>query len=93
MHDLRHPCLRAGDDITELGDDSQGGGSGDDGVPSAGQRAAATTDGVRVRVQLIRHLKTCTTDIYIQNECAHVGLSGNAPDGIDQLLAEADEVR
>ena len=34
---------------------------------------------LRVRVQLIRHSKTCTTDIYIQNECAHVGLSIHAP--------------
>ena len=25
------------------------------------------------RVLLIRHFKTCTTDIYLQNECAHVG--------------------
>ena len=24
-------------------------------------------------------LKTCTTEIYIQNECAHVGLSIHAP--------------
>eukprot|EP01048_Picozoa_sp_COSAG05_P019805 COSAG05_NODE_3204_length_2245_cov_3.080615_2_plen_177_part_00 len=34
---------------------------------------------LRVRVQLIRHLKTCTADIYIHNECAHVGLSIHAP--------------
>ena len=34
---------------------------------------------IRVRVQLIRHFKTCTTDIYLQNECAHVGLSVHAP--------------
>eukprot|EP01048_Picozoa_sp_COSAG05_P012670 COSAG05_NODE_1287_length_5276_cov_10.526173_4_plen_165_part_00 len=36
---------------------------------------------IRVRVQLIRHLKTCTTEVYIQNECAHVGLSIHAPVG------------
>ena len=34
---------------------------------------------VRVRVQLIRHFKTCKTDIYLQNKCAHVGLSVHAP--------------
>ena len=34
---------------------------------------------VRVRVQIIRHFKTCKTDIYLQNECAHVGLSVHAP--------------
>ena len=34
---------------------------------------------IRVRVQIIRHLKTCTTDVYLQNECAHVGLSVHAP--------------
>ena len=34
---------------------------------------------VRVRVQLIRHFKPCTTDIYLHNECAHVGLSIRAP--------------
>ena len=34
---------------------------------------------VRVRLQLIRHFKTCTTDIYLHNECAHVGLSIHAP--------------
>ena len=34
---------------------------------------------IRVRVQ-IRHFKTCTTDIYLQNECAHVGLSVHAPE-------------
>ena len=34
---------------------------------------------VRVRVQLIRTFKTCTTDIYLRNECAHVGLSIHAP--------------
>ena len=33
---------------------------------------------VRVRLQLIRHVKTCTTDIYLHNERAHVGLSGHA---------------
>ena len=32
-----------------------------------------------VRVQLIRHFKTCTTDIYLQKDCAHVGLSVHAP--------------
>ena len=32
-----------------------------------------------MRVQLIRHFKTCTTDSYLQNECAHVGLSVHAP--------------
>ena len=32
-----------------------------------------------VRLQLIRHVKTCTTDIYLHNECAHVGLSIDAP--------------
>ena len=32
-----------------------------------------------MRVQLIRHFETCTTDIYIHNECAHVGLSVRAP--------------
>eukprot|EP01048_Picozoa_sp_COSAG05_P019806 COSAG05_NODE_3204_length_2245_cov_3.080615_3_plen_191_part_00 len=36
---------------------------------------------LRVRVQLIRHVKTCTTDIYLHNECAHVGLSVHAPVG------------
>ena len=40
---------------------------------------------VRVRVQLIRHFKTCKTDIYLQNKCAHVGLSVHAP---VQLWAE-----
>ena len=35
---------------------------------------------LRVRVQLIRHVKTCcTTEIYIQHGCAHVGLSVHAP--------------
>ena len=34
---------------------------------------------IRVRVQLIRHFKTCTADIYLHNECAHVGLSIHAP--------------
>ena len=34
---------------------------------------------LRVRVQLIRHLKTCTTDIYLNNDCAHVGSSIHAP--------------
>ena len=34
---------------------------------------------LQVLVQLIRHFKTCTTDIYLQNECAHVGLSLHAP--------------
>ena len=34
---------------------------------------------LRVRVQIIRHFKTCMTDIYLQNECAHVGLSVHAP--------------
>jgi len=34
---------------------------------------------VRVRLQLILHFKTCTTDIYLHNECAHVGLSIDAP--------------
>ena len=34
---------------------------------------------VRVRLQLIRHVKTCTTDIYLHNERAHVGLSTHAP--------------
>ena len=34
---------------------------------------------VRVRLQLIRHFKTCTTEIYLHNECAHVGLSIDAP--------------
>ena len=32
-----------------------------------------------MRLQLIRHLKTCTTDIYLRNECARVGLSIDAP--------------
>ena len=37
---------------------------------------------VRVRVQLtIRIFKTCTTEIYLQTECAHVGLSVHAPVG------------
>ena len=36
---------------------------------------------LRVRVQIIRHVKTCMTDIYLQNECAHVGLSVHAPVG------------
>ena len=34
---------------------------------------------VRVRVQLIRHLKTCTTDIFLHHECAHGRLSVHAP--------------
>ena len=34
---------------------------------------------VWVRVQLIRHFKTCTTDIYLHIECEHVGLSIHAP--------------
>ena len=34
---------------------------------------------IRVRVQLIRHLKPCTNDIHLHNECAHVGLSIHAP--------------
>ena len=34
---------------------------------------------VSMRVQIIRHCKTCMTDIYLQNECAHVGLSVHAP--------------
>ena len=38
---------------------------------------------IRVRLQLIRHFKTCTTDIYLHNECAHVGLSVDAPVYID----------
>ena len=29
---------------------------------------------IRVRVQLIRDFKTCTTDMYLQTECAHFGL-------------------
>ena len=32
-----------------------------------------------VCLPLIRHVKTCTTDIYLHNECAHVGLSIDAP--------------
>ena len=39
----------------------------------------ATLSNIRVRLQLIRHFKTCTTDIYLHNECAHVGLSIDAP--------------
>ena len=34
---------------------------------------------LRARVQLIRHFKICTTDIYLHNDCAHVGLSVHAP--------------
>ena len=34
---------------------------------------------VRVRVQIIRHFKACTTDIYLHNDCAHVGSSVHAP--------------
>ena len=34
---------------------------------------------LRVRVQLIRHFQTCASDIHLQNECAHVGLSVHAP--------------
>ena len=34
---------------------------------------------VRVRVQLIRHFEPCTTDIYLHNDCAHVGLIVHAP--------------
>ena len=34
---------------------------------------------LRVRVQIIRHVKSCTADIYIQNDCAHVGVSVHAP--------------
>ena len=32
-----------------------------------------------MRVQLIRHFKTCTTDIYLHKDCAHVGLIVHAP--------------
>ena len=32
-----------------------------------------------MRVELIGHFKICMTDIYLQNECAHVGLSVHAP--------------
>ena len=28
---------------------------------------------------IIRHFKSCTTEIYLQNECAHVGLSVQEP--------------
>ena len=38
-----------------------------------------TCTDIRVRVQLLRHFKTCTTDIELQNECAHVGLSVHVP--------------
>ena len=34
---------------------------------------------LRVRVQIIRHFETCTTDIYLHHDCAHVGLSTHAP--------------
>ena len=34
--------------------------------------ASTTTTWIRLRVQFIRHFQTCTTDMYIQNECAHV---------------------
>eukprot|EP01048_Picozoa_sp_COSAG05_P007394 COSAG05_NODE_520_length_9047_cov_2.500224_10_plen_104_part_00 len=40
---------------------------------------AAVANTVRVRVQLIRHSKTCMTEIQLHNECAHVGLSIHAP--------------
>ena len=48
-------------------------------------------EAVRVRVRLIRHFKTCTTDIYLQNECAHVGLSVHAP--VDPCREEPRSVR
>ena len=35
---------------------------------------------IRARLQLIRHFKTRTNDIYLYNECAHVGLAIDAPD-------------
>ena len=51
---------------------------------------------LRVRVQLIiRHLKTCTTDIYIHNDCAHVGLSIHAPVHTkvqEGLVKKADQI-
>ena len=47
-----------------------------EGVPPAKQSANVATAGtfsnLRVRLQLIRHVETCTTDIYLHNECAHV---------------------
>ena len=33
---------------------------------------------IQLPLQLIRHFNTCTTDIYLQNECAHVGLSSTS---------------
>ena len=36
-------------------------------------------DNIRVRLQIIQHFKTCTTEIYLQNECAHGRLSIPAP--------------
>ena len=50
-------------------------------LSTAANRPVGSTGmhGTRVRVQLIRHFKTCTTDIYLQNDCAYVGLSVHAP--------------
>ena len=52
------------------------------GERGSGMRCRATLlyiVNVRVRVQLIRHSKTCMTEIHLHNECAHVGLSIHAP--------------
>ena len=48
-----------------------------------------------MRVQLIRYFKTFTTDIYIQNDCAHVGLSVHVPVGTNYitLTRETDRQR
>ena len=48
-------------------------------IATISRSPSSSTLRIRVRVQLIGHLKTCTTDIYIKNECAHVGLSIHAP--------------
>ena len=49
---------------------------------------------IRVRVQLIRHFKPCTTDIFLHNECAHVGLSIHAPvDAGEGARTETEDAR
>ena len=64
------------DNVLTSADSVQVDGSGFD---DAEESTLETGTRVQVRVQLIRQFKTCTTDIYLHNDCAHVELSVHAP--------------
>ena len=50
-------------------------------VPATVTMFSLNVPKVRLRVQFTRQLKPCTTEIYLQNDCAHGRLYGHAPVG------------